>query len=130
MKKALIILAVAGYFSACTNDNLEELHPPCDTTVVVSFANDLLPIFAGNCSNTDGACHADASAEGNVGLANYNDVMDYLQTGADDTTFVQTITHDPDLSSSLHMPKNQSAKMDACNIMKIQAWINRGKLNN
>lgn len=127
------MLAITGYLSACTNDNIEELHPqaaPCDTTGTISFANDIQPIMNLQCGTNDIGCHVDPAADGGCGFANYVDMLDYLSSSSKDIKFVKTITHDASLTSSLYMPKGTSAKIDDCSIQKIQAWINRGKLNN
>lgn len=133
MKKLLLLLSVAGLISSCTNDNLEEMHPTvaqCDTTGLVSFANDILPIMNLHCGTDNIGCHINSGADGGCGFANYADMMDYLVSPAKDTKFIKTITHDPTLSASLYMPQGTSEKIDDCSIQKIQAWINRGKLNN
>ncbi len=129
MKKVLFVLAASVWLTACTNDNLEELHPACDTTGVVSFANVILPIMNSSCGTDNTGCHINNSADGGYGLANYTDMMEYFVSPAKDLKFIRTLTHDPTLTSSLYMPQG-AAKLDECSIMKIQAWINNGKQNN
>lgn len=129
MKKVLFVLAVSALFTACTNDNLEEMHPACDTTGVVSFATVILPIMNASCGTDNTGCHINNSADGGYGFANYIDMMEYFVSPAKDLKFVRTLTHDPALTSSLYMPQG-AAKLDECSIMKIQAWINNGKQNN
>ncbi len=133
MKKVVFLLAITGYLASCTNDSIEELHPAkavCDTTGVISFANDIIPIMNLQCGTDNVACHVNPAADGGCGFANYVDMLDYLASSSKDIKFVKTITHDPTLTSSLYMPKGSSTKIDDCSIQKIQAWINRGKLNN
>jgi hypothetical protein len=133
MKKLLFILSAAGFLTSCTSDNLEELHPTvsvCDTTGTVSFATDIQPIMNLHCGTGDIGCHSDPGADGGSGFANYTDMMSYLVSSSKDIKFMKTVTHDPTLSASLYMPKGQSDKIDDCSIQKLQAWINRGKLNN
>lgn len=129
MKKVLLVLAASAWFTACTNDNLEELHPSCDTTGVVSFANVVLPIMNSSCGTDNTGCHVNNSADGGYGLSNYTDMIEYFVSPAKDLKFIRTLTHDPALSSSLYMPQG-AAKLDDCSILKIQAWINNGKQNN
>ncbi len=129
MKKILFVLATSTCLTACTNDNLEELHPACDTTQVGSFANVILPIMNSSCGTNNSGCHNNNSADGGYGLANYTDMMEYFVSPEEDLQFIRTLTHDPAISSSLNMPQG-AAKLDECSILKIQAWINNGKQNN
>ncbi|MBK7571101.1 MAG: hypothetical protein IPI10_05580 [Bacteroidetes bacterium] len=103
--------------------------PQCDTTGIVSFASDIKPIMNLHCGTNNVGCHINSSADGGCGLANYTDMMDYLVSPAKDTKFIKTVNHDPQLSTTLYMPKVHR-KIDDCSIQKIQAWIGRGKPNN
>ncbi len=132
MKKLLLLLGVAGFITSCTSDNLEELHPtapPCDTTGVISFANDIQPIMNLQCGTNNVGCHINSAADGGCGFANYTDMLDYLVSTTKDTKFLNTIKHQ-NISVSLYMPQGTSEKIDDCSIQKLEAWINRGKLNN
>ena len=129
MKKVLFILAVFVWFSGCTNDNLEELHPVCDTTGVVSYASVILPIMNASCGTNSTGCHINNSADGGYGFTNYTELVDYLDSPARDLKFVRTLTHDPAIPANLYMPQGAS-KLDECSILKIQLWINNGKQNN
>ena len=129
MKKVLFVLAVSALFTACSNDNLEDLHPLCDTTGVVSFADVIQPIMNSQCGTGNSGCHINSSADGGYGFANYSDMLEYFVSPAKDLKFMQTINHDAALSSGLYMPQGAS-KIESCSILKIQAWINNGKQNN
>lgn len=136
MKKILIIMGVLGFFYSCTNDNIQDLHPvsqnACDTTgVVVSFANDILPIMINSCGGNDNTCHQDDASSGGYGLADYTMVTASIVNSGNDTgnpnAFIDCITHsDPNIAD---MPDG-GGKLSDCSIKKIQAWLNRGQLNN
>ncbi len=121
----LAIISLTG----CSYDNLEELHPTisCDTTGASSFLNDILPIMIQSCGGQNLACHQSDASESGYGLGNYADVINTIDGSG---VFFQTITHDISINSSKWMPKGTSAKIDACSIRKIEAWLNNGKLNN
>jgi hypothetical protein len=129
MKKIVVVCFVIFALSGCYYDNLEELHPgdpPCDTTGVISFSTDIDPIFKRSCGSQDLACHNTDQSSSTYGLGTYDDVIFTIDDSGD---FLETITHDPSISASLWMPKDGN-KLDACSIQKIQAWLNRGRLNN
>jgi hypothetical protein len=136
MKKILIIMGVLGFFFSCTNDNLEDLHPAtvnsCDTTnVVVSFANDILPIMINSCGGDRSVCHQTDASMGGYGLADYTMVTATIVNAGNDLSnpnaFIDCITHsDPNIAN---MPDG-GGKLSDCSIKKIQAWLNRGQLNN
>ena len=129
MKNILAVFFVILFLSGCYYDNLEELHPGaavCDTTGVISFSADILPIMIHSCGAQDMACHNTDQSAGGYGLGTYTDVMNTITTSG---TFLTSITHDPSIASSKWMPKN-AAKIDDCSIQKIEAWLNRGSLNN
>ena len=62
----------------------------------------------------------------------FRQLIDYLltyDTTTKDTKFLNTIKHQ-NISVSLYMPQGTSEKIDDCSIQKLEAWINRGKLDN
>lgn len=117
------------FLCGCSYDNLEELHPTisCDTTGTASFLNDILPIMVRSCGGLNLSCHQSDASESGYGLGTYLDVTNTIVGSG---VFIQTITHDPSISSSKWMPKGSSAKIDDCSIRKIETWLNNGKLNN
>lgn len=125
MKKSLksgIILAMVILMSnACYYDNEEDLYPAkdevCDT-VAVSFSATILPLLNSECN----MCHGTGIAQGSLVLDNYNDVLLY----ANDGSLLGSVEHQTDYSA---MPKGR-AKLSACKINKIRAWIAQGALNN
>lgn len=130
MKNILIIAGLISLFSSCYYDNVDELHPqitPCDTTGVVSFANDIQPIMLHNCGSENPACHQGDASQSGYGLENYNAVISTINNSG---VFLETITHDPSISTSKWMPQNSTAKLNDCSIQQIEAWMNRGTPNN
>ena len=130
MTNLLAVCLLSILLNGCYYDNLEELHPsppPCDTTGTISFSVDILPIMLNTCGSQDLACHKTDASQSGYGLGNYTDV---INTISGSSIFLKTITHDPSINSSKWMPKGSSAKIDNCSIQKIEAWLNRGKLNN
>ncbi len=133
MKKVLFFIAAISLIAACTNDNLEDLHPAssrpvCDTTAV-SFATDIMPIMNASCGAGDANCHINDQTTSSCGLANWTDATAYLYSANRDIRFLKTINHDP-TTPTIWMPKGVTTKIDDCSISKITAWINQGKLNN
>ncbi len=123
MKK--IIWSVAIYLfiiTACSSDNEEELFPnnTCDTTSV-SFTDDIVPIFTASCLG----CHSLAAAPfagANIILEGYDNVLVQITN----QRLVGSIEHASNFSP---MPKG-GAKLPACEIDKIKAWVNNGAPNN
>jgi len=129
MKRLLLsllsFLAVTFFITSCYYDNQEEIHPSisdnsCDTTGVISYRNDIVPILNNNCGTTN-SCHDSNSS--NAVLNNYSDVR------SNAGLMVKAILHDPSLLPSQWMPDGGRV-INKCSIMKIQAWVNQGRLNN
>ncbi len=130
MKSTLSAIALIAMFTGCYYDNLEELHPntePCDTTGTISYINDINPIMLHSCGSQDLACHNTDASQSGYGLGTYDDVINTIDNSG---IFLETIKHDPSISSAKWMPKNSSSMIDDCSIQKIEAWINRGRPNN
>ena len=129
MKNILVVFFVIILISGCYYDNFEELHPspqPCDTTRT-SFANDILPIMNTACGGQRSDCHQNESTTSGYGLGNYTDVINTISVSG---IFLDVLTHNPSINSSKWMPKGSSAKIDDCSILKIEAWLNEGSLDN
>jgi mono/diheme cytochrome c family protein len=127
MKKNILILLFigVGFMSSCYYDKKDQIYPQvaavaCDTTnstykVVVA------PIIQSNC----GACHATSVANSKgagIVLDNYTSVKTYVNN----KQLLNSILQNGIVPA---MPLN-AAKLDACTINKISAWINQGALNN
>lgn len=130
MRLIVLSIIIAGVFGGCYYDNVDELYPvitQCDTTGTITYTADIASIMLHSCGSSDIGCHNGPGSQSGYGLGNYNDLSFTID---DSGNFIETITHSPSVSSSIWMPKGSSSKIDDCSIQKIQAWLNRGKLNN
>ncbi len=123
-----ILLALAVFtLQSCYYDNLEEIHAaddlftPCDTTGVISYSADIVPIFVNSCG-ANNSCHKSGTSDSDLPLDNILNVRDYVLDG----TLLGSILHE---SGYKAMPKD-GGSLSSCSIQKIQAWINRGTLDN
>ena len=111
---ALFLAAITQ--TACYYDNEKDLYgtEACDTTTV-SFSGDIKPIVDANCVR----CHAPGGEQEVSPLLTYEDVKKYVSGNVivDRTTGTTTL-----------MPPE--GKMNNCNLLLIQAWVNAGAPNN
>ncbi len=106
-------------FAGCYYDVEEELYPvtgTCDTTSV-SYTASIAPIMNQHCVS----CHSGSSPSGNIDLSSYASVKNYAADGS----LYGSVSHASGWSA---MPQN-AGKIDACSILKIQVWINKGTPN-
>lgn len=125
MKKILIIAGLTIIAASCYNDKGDKLYPvpaavTCDTTVSISYANDLMPILNANC-NLSG-CHDAASASGGYDFTKYS----AMQEAAANGHLLGDINWQPGF---LPMPQARP-KLSDCEINKISRWVARGAKNN
>ena len=109
-------------YSGCNKDNAENLYPNagnCDT-IIAKFSTQVSPILMANCA-TNG-CHTTTIRAGGLAYQTYSETLESVN----DKRMINSINHNIGASK---MPKNAS-KLIPCDINKIQAWINRGALNN
>ncbi len=113
---ALLLIMV----SSCYYDNEEYLYPdptPCDTTNV-TYSGSVAPVMAANCNG----CHSSSSPSAGIITDNYNS----LKVVADNGKLQGAINHQSGYSP---MPKGGN-KLNACDLTKIDIWINAGAPNN
>jgi len=109
--------------SGCYYDVEEDLYPDngggtgCDTSAV-TYALKVKPIIDQNCMN----CHSQASQQGNVVLETHPDIVTYANSGQ----LLGAIKHQPGFSP---MPQG-GAKLNDCNILIIEKWVQSGSPNN
>lgn len=122
-----MIAAIMTIFLSCYNDNLSELTPSsgisggsCDTTGVMTYSSHVVPVLQANCGINNG-CHSSRNTSG-YDLSNYTGVKAVVASGK----LISSITW---TGSASRMPENGS-KMNDCNILKIQKWIDDGARNN
>ena len=105
---ALIIFNVS-----CKNNSVEALSNGsiCDTTAV-KYTTAISSMMINHCTN----CHGGSSPLAGLSLESYSDLVTYGQASLN-------------AMRKGTMPQG-AAKMDACNINKLAAWINQGSKNN
>jgi len=119
----VLLIAVSSLllFSACYYDKADIVYPPataCDTTAV-KYSTTVAPIFSRSCYS----CHSGTAASGGgIKLDSYSGVMLQVTNGR----LVGAVSH---LSGFSAMPQG-NAKLPACEISKITAWVNAGAPNN
>jgi hypothetical protein len=115
----LLMSVIASLFS-CYYDNEALLYPgsSCKPVTNPSLATDVMPILNMRCNN----CHSGSSPSAGIKLDSYTEVM----KSVNNNSLMGSITHE---SSFSPMPKN-AAKMNSCEIQKIQDWITQGATNN
>lgn len=107
--------------SGCYYDKEEVLYPgstQCTVPETATFTIDVVPLLNNKCNS----CHAGSSPSAGIILSGYAEVIKYVNNGS----LMGSINQASGYSA---MPKN-STKMSACEIQKIQNWIDAGALNN
>ncbi|WP_138429696.1 c-type cytochrome domain-containing protein [Fodinibius saliphilus] len=109
--------------------------PPEDPNRLVSYSQDIQPIFNGNCATS--GCHDAGSVSSGVNLSDYNATMNstgnqYEKKIVDpgnpnNSPLVDKIEENPDEGS--RMPENGSA-LEQAEIDSIKAWIDDGAPDN
>ena len=119
-RSSLLTLLSLLLLAGCYYDQEGILYPEsnCTAPASPSFNTDIMPILNARCNS----CHSGPYASANIKLDSYNEVVKYANNGS----LMGSINHAGGYSP---MPKN-SGKMPACEIQKIQNWINSGVLNN
>ena len=119
MYQCIFLLSFLTFIS-CTNKKGQELEVPANcTTGTVSYTTMVGPILMNNgCT----FCHVSVSPPGGVNLTTYEGVKVVAQNGR----LFGAITHSAGFAP---MPRGD-AKINACDIAKIKAWIDSGAPNN
>lgn len=113
---------------SCTYEKAE-LNISCSPPAIVSFSNDIIPVFNQHC-NTAG-CHSGSNPEGGLNL---EPAMAYSELMSSGSGYVDTITprysvlHASMNSSSDPMPP--TGKLDKCTVELIYKWIEQKAKNN
>ena len=115
----LIFITISFMLFSCKYDNENDLYPYDDCkSYDMSYGNDITPILQNyGCIG----CHNTVNPQGAVNLAGYEQTKIWI----DNTILVKSINH----NGASPMPKFQ-AKMDSCDIKKIESWISDGARNN
>ena len=128
MLPLLIIIIIAFCMSGCYNDKYDKLYPAkatCDTSGVIKYSVDIVPIISTNCYSPGNGCH-DAAGAATSGF-DYT-TYDGLKTNIADGSLLTDINWAPTKGHN-KMPKNGN-QLAQCDINKITRWINEGYLNN
>jgi hypothetical protein len=96
---------------------MEEIYPAlyCDTTGMITYQNEIKPLFQVSCGATDISCHMEGALQ--VNLNDYDETKDVANGGE----LVGSILHE---SGFVPMPQSRP-KLHECDINKIIAWVNR-----
>jgi hypothetical protein len=121
------IVAVSTLAESCYYDKESDLYgttptnTTCDTTNA-KFAAFVSPLISASCASS--GCHSTSGQAGGINLGTYASIKSYI-TG-NKARFLGSINRTAGYSQ---MPQG-AAKLAACDITKIQTWINGGMLNN
>lgn len=126
-----ICIIIIVCLSSCTKDTaIHNTCPACPSNI--SFSNAIIPVFKTYCAIV--GCHTGpaASAPGRISL---DSAIAYAQATHPGTGYVVAGNADFSLLYSQlqagapnHMPVG--SQLDACDIQKIQCWINQGAMDN
>lgn len=117
-----IVLFVPFYFvfQSCEKDSVDSLNQnasDCDT-FQLTFSQTIYPIIESNCKS----CHSGSAPSAGVSFDSYAGI----KAAADNGSLMGTIRHENGWSP---MPKNVN-QLSACDIRKLEIWIENGSQNN
>ncbi len=133
MKKSLFVtlaafcsIILSTSVQSCYYDNEADIYGTvstgnCDTTNA-KFAAFVQPLMNAQCATS--GCHNASTASAGANLSTYTATKTYITNNK--AFFLGSIKHTTGYSQ---MPKGAS-KMAACDITKLETWINAGMLNN
>lgn len=115
----VITVLLASFLTSCTSNNEEELYPSgtCDTTNI-TYQNTIVPIITQQCYE----CHGGSAEVSGIPLEGHQNIKAIVDAGR----LVGAINHQVGFSP---MPKDRP-KLNECDIMKIETWVNAGAPNN
>jgi hypothetical protein len=131
LKKLIPLLIVIPLFSSCYYDNQEVLHPSgttCDTAgIAISYATDIVPILSASCSINNSSCHNSSTS---FRLDTYTGVHDQAVAISSSCSGLLVLAIKHQCVAPVDFMPQGGTMLDNCNIMKIEAWVNRGTPNN
>jgi hypothetical protein len=123
-----LLFTASIYISSCYKDNLSELTPAsgvtkpiCDTSGVISFSTQVVPILQNNCG-TNNTCHNTGNSNSGYDLSIYSGVNAQAANG----NLVNAISWTGNVPQ---MPQN-GLQISSCDIATIKKWVDAGHLNN
>lgn len=122
----ILTVIVVAILPSCYYDVESELYPStgtttCDTTVT-TFGAFVSPLISSKCATS--GCHNANTASAGVNLEGHTAIKNYITKSQ--TVFFGSINQTSGYSA---MPKG-GTKFSACDINKLQKWVNAGMLNN
>ena len=129
MNKNTAIFSVIIVLTFCFSCTYDKLDSTCNAPSVVSFSQNIQPIFNQNCSTS--GCHSGTSPAGNLSLESS---VAYAQLVRKGKGYIDTLT--PQYSvlyasmNSTSNPMPPSGKLDKCNIDLVLKWIEQKATNN
>jgi hypothetical protein len=125
---AIGLLMAGSIFFSCTRDK-GKITPACDTPAVISFSNDLIPLFHANCSIS--GCHTGANPTGNLNLdatAAYTNLMRRGSGYIDTINPNFSLLYSQMISASDPMPP--TGLLNSCKTELVLKWIEQKAKNN
>jgi hypothetical protein len=125
MNKISKILPIAGIFfliSSCVHET------DLSTLKTVSFASDIQPILAGNCTQSD--CHGGSGHEELFPLVTYDDVISNGEIKAGDAHGSKLYRVISNHGFEQTMPPSPLALLSSDQIKLVYIWIEQGAKNN
>ena len=117
----LVIISSFTGLQSCYYDKADMLYPntiSCDTTAVVSYSQNIVPLFQQQCYS----CHLSASMGGGIIMGNY---------AADKAIAVNGKLYGSVSYASGYSPMPKGAnKMTNCQLALVKKWIDSGAPNN
>ena len=112
--------------ASCTTEKTPEPSGTVDSCItsgqIISYANDIVPILATNCTNPNfGSCHqSDADGGSGFDYTNANNFQAEAEAGN-----VETFVLGPNATMPLSTTNGPSTITD-CDKQKLQAWLDQG----
>ena len=134
MKYIFLFLFSLLTLAACVKHYKMELSSPipaftCDTTKIISYKNQVVPIFKNNCYS----CHATDTVNKygrNIDLENFTSLSNYLLLGyRGDGLLGSKLIHIIQHAQTV-VPMPPGYDLDTCSQKIIAAWIHQGALQN
>ena len=115
MKKIVFSITAITLFSiliSCKKDTSStSTSTTCTSTTTISYAKDIAPIMATNCTN----CHGSGQKSAGISLHTYSSVSQFANSS---------------LSAIQNGSMPPSGKLSSSDIQKFSCWISQGKTNN
>jgi hypothetical protein len=122
LRRFIPIFFIPFLFTACYYDKADKLYPDqaaCDTAGMTYTAK-IQPILKTNC--LDKGCHTASNPNGAVNLESYTEVKKTVPG----SKLLNTLKYIA--GGSKNMPP--TGKLSDCDVLKVEAWINRGTPEN